>query len=105
MSRNSSQSVCHKCGAHIRSGLDADALAFVARVDDDPVTRQGELLAILNGRRTYSLEGGRLHRRYSHHLQIAPRAPYVEHRCWEPFPATWLAPTPRTAAATDTPPF
>ena len=105
MSRVASQGVCHKCGAHIRSGLDADALAFVARVDDDPVTRQGELLAILNGRRTYSLEGGRLHRRELHHLQAPARAPYVEHRCWEPFPATWLAPIPRPAAATDTPPF
>jgi len=105
MSRVASQSACHKCGAHIRSGLDADALAFVARVDDDPVTRQGELLAIISGRRTYSLEGGRLYRRELHHLRTAARAPYVEHRCWEPFPANWLAPVPRLAAASVAPPF
>ena len=105
MSRSSSRHQCHKCGAHIRSGLDADVLAFVARVDDEPVTRQGELLAILNGRRTYSLEGGRLYRRERHHLQIPARAPYAQHRCWEPFPAPWLAPAPRPAAATDAPPF
>lgn len=103
--RNSTSHQCRKCGAHIRSGLDADVLAFVARVDDDPVTRQGELLAILNGRRTYSLEGGRLHRRRLHHLQAPARAPYVEHRCWEPFPAAWLAPMPRPAVLTDAPPF
>lgn len=105
MSRVASQSVCHKCSAHIRSGLDADALAFVARVDDEPLSRQGELLAVISGRRTYSLEGGRLHRREHHHLRTPSRAPYVEHRCWEPFPATWLAPAQKPPAVSDTPPF
>jgi hypothetical protein len=103
--RNSTSHQCRKCGAHIRSGLDNDAAALVARVDDEPVTRQGELLAILNGRRTYSLEGGRLYLRERHHLQIPARAPYVQHRCWEPFPATWLAPTPRPTPVSAAPPF
>lgn len=105
MSRVASKGSCHKCGANIRSGLDNDYIAMVARVDDEIVTRQGELLAVINGRRTYSLEGGRLYRREKHHYKTVAAAPYVEHRCWEPFPASWLAPPPPRPADHDDPPF
>lgn len=105
MSRHANKTLCHKCGAHIRNGLDNDALAFVARVDDERVTHNGELRAILNGRRTYSLEAGRLYRRHSHQLRKPATATYVEHRCWEMFPAEWLTPAKQKPTHSDTPLF
>lgn len=105
MSRVASQSACHKCGAHIRSGLDADALAFVARVDDEPLTRQGELLAIVNGRKTYSLEGQRLYRRDLHHIKRPADTVHAAHRCWEPMPLAWIKPSAPKNLAPKNPPF
>jgi len=105
MSRSCNPHQCHKCGAHIRSGLDGDALAFVARVDDEPLTRQGELLAILNGRKTYSLEGQRLYRRDLHHIKKAAEVVHATHRCWEPMPVGWTKPPAPTNHVPENPPF
>lgn len=43
------------CGTWTLLGLDGDALAFTARVDPTPLTAQGELVALLTSRPTYTL--------------------------------------------------
>lgn len=45
----------HTCGAWTLLGLDADTLAHTAHVDPTPLTTDGELTALLSGRRTYLL--------------------------------------------------
>lgn len=53
---------CPDCRAPLLIGLDADRCALRADVDPRPITALGELLAQLEGRRTYALNsnGGRL---------------------------------------------
>ncbi len=46
---------CSRCGACTFRGLDADAGAFAVRVDAYPLDAAGELLALVAGRRTYTL--------------------------------------------------
>lgn len=43
------------CSAWTLVGLDADTLAFTARVDPTPLTADGELAALLTARPTYTL--------------------------------------------------
>lgn len=105
MSRNATKTTCRKCGAHVRDGLDNDALALVARVDDEPLTRYGELLAVIDRRKTYSLEAGRLYRRHLHHLGKPAAHVYAQHRCWELMPAAWIQPPPAKPIDHDDPPF
>ena len=47
MRRVSSRHTCRTCGAHIRSGPDANAAAIEVSVDDEVVDHRGELLAAL----------------------------------------------------------
>jgi rubredoxin len=107
MSRVSSAATCPTCGAHIRSGPDADAAAIEVNVDDELVDHRGELLAALSGRKTYSLEDGRLYRRYDYHLRKPATKAVIEHKCWEPCPVDWLTPpAPRKPQqVSSTPPF
>lgn len=107
MNRRSSRHQCRKCGAHIRSGPDADAAAIEVDVDDERVNHRGELLAALSGRKTYSLEDGRLYRRYDYHLGKPATEAVIEHKCWKPCPVDWLAPTAlrRSQQVNSTPPF
>lgn len=46
---------CKKCRRMLYTGLDADLIAGVARVDPDPISATGEAVAHLLGLRTYSL--------------------------------------------------
>lgn len=106
MSRVAKRHPCSKCGAHIRSGLDDDACALSVRVDDEPLTRNGELLAILAGRKTYMLVQDRLYRRDHWSIRKAAEYPVADHRCWEPLPLQWLQPPPPPPPApTDDPGF
>lgn len=105
MSRASNSHQCRHCGAATRSGLDSDVAAIVVKVDDEPVTWEGELLAVVRGRRTYALENQRLYQRTRWHLRKPATAAYVQHVCWEPFPASWLAPIPATYVMPDEPAF
>lgn len=105
MSRVASQTTCRKCGAHIRNGLDNDMLGLPARVDDETLTRTGELLAIIAGRKTYSLEGGRLYRRDLCHFKKPADRVYAQHLCWQPMPIDWVQPAAPVAITTDDPPF
>lgn len=92
-SRRARAGRCDKCRAPIMAGLDGDLLAFTARCDPWPVDAQGELLALLTGRRTYRL-------RWSGRYELDPRTVIeirgastsdvevlVEHRCGQPIPA------------------
>jgi len=53
---------CTKCAAITLRGLDGDVAALPARVDPEPISADGELAALLTGRRTYTLrtDGDRL---------------------------------------------
>lgn len=87
------------CGARVLAGVDADRCAFNAAVDNSPLTRRGELLAVVAGRRTYELADGRLYRRDRWSIRSTPRgAVLAEHDC-TPIPAGWrLPPAPRPPA-------
>lgn len=107
MRRVSSRHTCRTCGAHIRSGPDANAAAIEVSVDDEVVDHRGELLAALSGRKTYSLEAGNLYRRYDYHLRKPAAQAVIQHKCWEPCPVDWLAPPPqrKRQQPTTKPPF
>lgn len=102
--RRSFETVCQACWAYTLTGLDADALAFTVTVDDTPLTRAGELLAVLAGRSTYSRD---IRGELSHRDRYALRSPspdpvHATHIHDQPLPSAWLAPTPRTTAPTPT---
>lgn len=46
---------CRRCHAPILTGLSADVAAHTAEVDPAPISPLGEALAVLAGRRTYTL--------------------------------------------------
>lgn len=46
---------CKTCGRYILTGLDNDMCASVANADPTPVSPLGEALALIGGRRTYTL--------------------------------------------------
>lgn len=84
--------VCPACGAATLVGLDGDACALTATVDVRPLTRTGELLAVVDGRRTYHLAGGRLDRRDRWRIRTATTPVLPEHRCHAPIPDAWRLP-------------
>lgn len=85
---------CNRCNAVVVVGLDADVCAFEVRVDPQPLNAAGELLALLEGRRTLTLHGaasGRmLDPRWPEHIRTAPAGTTPredalrEHRCDTP---------------------
>jgi hypothetical protein len=80
------------CGQTILSGLDADRAAFTVEVDPQHLSDSGELLAVIFGRKTYSLNIGHvLRRRDQWHLRNPSNRPVLaEHLCGEPIPERWL---------------
>lgn len=90
------------CGLPIMLGLDADLCAFEVRCDLGQLDTRGEVMALLEGRRTYELNvRGELNRR--DHWAIRARPPsrvtvLAEHRCDAPIPAAWCVPAPKPAA-------
>lgn len=89
------------CRAKILAGLDADIAALEARCDPQPLSPLGEALAILEGRRTYTLRregrGWVLDWRDAHEITWSPatsrarRDVVRQHRCKTPPPAPELA--------------
>jgi len=99
-----------ECGQYVLAGLDGDVCAFPAMADAMPLTYPGELgCALSEGRTTYAVAGGELHRRYRTQLETASTYPVVaEHRCGHPINAAWIQ-TPAMRAADEVnsfePPF
>lgn len=95
------------CSFPTLAGLDADLAALDAWCDLGELTLEGEALALLDGRRTYELHGGRLSRRNHWMIQGRPagttRYPvFAEHRCHKPIPAAWCIPHRPEPAMTTT---
>ena len=91
MSRACIPARCRRCRADILVGLDSHLLALTATTDPAPLSRTGELLAVCQGRRVYSLDLNRwLNYRDAWRLAQPARGTVVaEHRCGEHIPATW----------------
>lgn len=96
MTRAAAATYCQRCWTYTLTGLDADRCALVAVVDNSPLTRTGELLAVLAGRQVYSRDlAGALDRRDRFALRSPSRDPvHASHDCATPLPASWLAPPP-----------
>jgi hypothetical protein len=85
---------CRNCRQMILAGVDGPVAGLGAFVDDIPLTRSGELLAVLSGRRTYVVGiRGDLSRRDRWMIRTAARDRVLpEHRCGDPVPYPWRAP-------------
>lgn len=118
ISRSARARHCPKCGRVIMSGLDGDLCAFSVDVEPQPVDRYGEALALLSGRRSYSI------RRVAGHYEIDERCAIriaansaddvevlITHICGQPFTAPSrararrLAPPERARPGEGAPPF
>jgi hypothetical protein len=89
---------CPACGASVLVGLDDTVAAFRAVADPTPLSRAGEVLALITGRDTYRLtDPPRVSLRRRDRWQISGRPADTcvvlpAHACGAP-----LAPTPATA--------
>lgn len=86
------------CGIPTLAGIDSDRCGLDAWCDLAEIHAYGEAMALLSGRRTYELWGGRLGHRDHWMIQGRPaggtRYPvFAEHRCHEPIPTDWIHPS------------
>lgn len=96
---------CRDCGAPILKGLDNDKLAFSATTEIAPITRAGEITAILNRHRTYDLINGSLYYREPPHLKTWPTTDVVRtHDCAKPLDPTHTKRAARPTTQTTTEP-
>lgn len=104
MSRSAVDVYCPKCRQPTLVGLSDDRAGYNVRVDPWPLTRGGELLAVVDRRTTFGRDrDGSLHRRCRWQIRAtADRPVLAEHRCSSPLPFGWRAPTVTTTAATPT---
>lgn len=58
-SRAATLRLCPTCKRPVLTGLDADHLALKATCDPTPLTALGEAVALITGRRTYTLTPGK----------------------------------------------
>ncbi len=77
---------CTKCRAPILYGLDADICALSVKTDPTPLTPLGEAIALLDGRRTFTLTeiAGRIEITTRDHWAIGGESPHPvipEHKC------------------------
>ena len=95
MTRNVTARTCSGCGAKVLHGDDADVCGIPTTVDSQPVDNVGEFLAVVTGRRTYTLRptrsrgshGRELDERTAAAIKAGARHPVVaEHRCGQPLP-------------------
>ena len=97
---------CRKCSQPVITGLDAPRAGFLVTVDPCPLSLVGEVQALTDGRRTYDLVAGKIRRRLDWHIRAMPastRHPTLaEHRCGQPLPDAWLAPTVPATPPRDT---
>lgn len=87
------QQTCRSCAAPVLRGLDADVAGITVEVDPSPVDNLGEAVAVLTGRRTFSLRVARSDRGQVLGRQIEQRSAatirgsvlrfpvHAEHRC------------------------
>ena len=99
-----------ECGLPVLTGLDGDGCAYPAVVEPVPLTYPGELgCALSEGRTTYAVMGGELHRRNHHDLQMACAFTVMaEHRCEAGIRPAWILTTAmraREAVSSYEPPF
>ena len=99
------ETTCPICWADLLVGLDGNVAAFDGIADAAPLTRMGELLAVVAGRLVYEDDAGRLYRRDRWMLRDTVGKVVAEHRCWEPVPAHWIEKTPPRPAPADKEPF
>lgn len=97
--RTATTGPCHNCRRTILSGTDRDRAALDAHTDPQPLTWAGELAArFIDGRRTFVYVAGALtHRLMPQHGAEHTYPVFAEHRCHQPIPPAWLAPTPPPA--------
>jgi len=82
---------CWQCRQDILIGLDADTCALEARVDPWTLTRTGELLAVVSGKRTYEWDlRDNMHRRDRWSINTPVGRVLAEHVCEKPLPREWL---------------
>lgn len=103
MSRRRAVATACRCQAIVLIGLDGDTCAFTATADYRPLTRTGELLAVIDGRAVYELDHGlRLHRRDRWSIKSPARRVVAGHTCGSPLPAHWVAPKPTPVTSSPT---
>jgi hypothetical protein len=105
MSRRAVDTFCAQCWTYTLTGADGDRCALNATVDNSPLSRTGELLAVVAGRQVYALDiAGALHRRdrWSIRTESTREPVLAAHVCDQPLPAAWLAPRPTATAPTST---
>lgn len=78
--------LCTKCKAPVIVGLDADHCALTAECDPIPLTPLGEAIALITGRRTYTLTPGpdrkELDYRDEWRIQTPTKNPILaQHKC------------------------
>lgn len=104
-------SQCARCGESVLRGLDNDQCAFVATVDPEPVTVEGELLAIAQGRWTYdghrggTGQGIELVARTADMLTCRTADVFADHRCGSPLPRQPASVTAASKPLPEIPPF
>jgi hypothetical protein len=112
--RHAKPNLCARCSSWTLLGLDGDVLAHTARVDPTPLSAQGELVALLTSRRTWTLT------RTGRHLALDDRDPWrtagrppgarnatyavlPQHRCGTTLTGHLLAPWPAALTRSDRP--
>lgn len=86
------------CPIPVLAGIDSDIAGLDAWCDLGELHAYGEAMALLSGRRTYELRGGRLGHRDKWQISGKPagttRYPvFAEHRCHDPIPTDWIQPS------------
>jgi hypothetical protein len=93
-----------ECGLPTLAGIDGRVAGLDAWCDLGQLSPEGELQALLDGRRTYRLHRGELDPRdrwnIPHHPPGHDNPVFAQHRCHQPILATWCLPTQTTAART-----
>lgn len=98
---------CRTCNAHVITGLDADRCALAVIADPTPLDAAGELLALVQGRRTFTLnhDSGRMVLNYRDDGRIRHRPPGGDydvlpaHVCGQPLPAVTSNTLPAASVA------
>lgn len=97
---------CPECFELVLGGLSSRMCAWPVLVDAIPLTWAGELAAAFEDRATYEFWNQRLEIRtnYSRRRQ-SDITVVADHRCSQPIPDSWKAPTVKRWEMPDEPPF
>lgn len=78
-----------RCGLLVLKGLDDDVAGLPVQADPLALSPAGEVVALRDGRTTYTLEGSRLYSRDKHRMRTFRHndwAVHAAHRCNSPMP-------------------